>query len=77
MLLPIWQVYPGATHKRFEHSLGVCSEAFKWADHIYSLQRVRRGVRGNGLRVLRMNANYMATLSMVVQHTMLAAGPSV
>jgi HD superfamily phosphohydrolase len=41
------QVYPGATHKRFEHSLGVCSEAFKWADRIYGLQRVRKGVRSS------------------------------
>ncbi len=41
------QVFPSATHTRFEHSLGVCHKAFALADHLWAMNRGRR-VRGGG-----------------------------
>ncbi len=40
-----YQVYPGATHKRFEHSLGVMEVASRIYDTIFDPRSIRENVR--------------------------------
>jgi HD superfamily phosphohydrolase len=48
------QVFPGASHNRFEHSLGVAHLAYRLAQHLWSFQRDELDIDRRDLRVVEL-----------------------
>ncbi|KAL4422624.1 hypothetical protein ABPG75_008821 [Micractinium tetrahymenae] len=49
-----YQVFPGASHNRFEHSLGVAHLAQKFAVHLWNLQRGELDIERRDLRLVEL-----------------------
>lgn len=49
-----YQVFPGASHNRFEHSLGVAHLAQKFAVHLWNLQRGELEIERRDLRLVEL-----------------------
>lgn len=49
-----YMVFPGASHNRFEHSLGVAHLAQKFATHLYNVQRAELEIERRDLRLVEL-----------------------
>ena len=49
-----YYVFPGASHNRFEHSLGTAYLAFEVADKIWNSQRAELGMERGDVKVVEL-----------------------
>lgn len=64
-----YYVFPGASHNRFEHSLGTAHLAFEVADKIWNSQRAELGMERSDVKVVELAGQWPLLLSVHVSVT--------